>query len=48
MLSHFFLTTCVSHRILCLALGLVGIHSAAASMWALIKIMYLESVLDIS
>ena len=36
MLSRFFLTTSVSH----LALGLVGMHSAAvsaASMWSLTK-----------
>ena len=41
-LSHFFLTANVSHGTLCLALGLVGIHSAAASMWEMMKFSYLS------
>ena len=48
MLSHFFLTACVSHGTLFLALSLSGIHSAAASM---MKFSYLSlgvSVSDIS
>ena len=50
-LSRFFLTANVSQRTQCLALSLVGIHSAAASMWALMKFSYLSfgvSVSDIS
>ena len=37
-LSHFFLVTSDSHEILHLALGLIGMHSAAASIWAITKI----------
>ena len=50
-LSHFFLTANVSQRTLCFALCLVGMHSAATSMWALTKFSYLSfriSVSDIS
>ena len=42
-LSHFFLTTSVSHETLCLTLDLFGVHSAAAaatSKWALTKFFY--------
>ena len=38
--SHFFLTANVSHMTLGLALCLVGMHSAAASKWALTKFSY--------
>ena len=37
MLSHFFLLTSNSHRTLHLVLGLVGIHSATAFIWAEMK-----------
>ena len=39
-LSLFSLTTNVSHGTLCFALSLIGMHSAAASMWALTKFSY--------
>ena len=38
--ARFFLTVNVSHRTLCLALCLVGIHSIAASKWALTRFSY--------
>ena len=38
--AHFFLTANVSHGTLGLVLCLVGIHSAAASKWALTKFSY--------
>ena len=38
--SCFFLTTSDCHGILYLTLGLVGKHSAAASMWAVTKFSY--------
>ena len=38
--AHFFLTTNVSFGTLSLALCLVGMHSAAASKWALMKFSY--------
>ena len=40
MLSRFFLTTSISYRTLCLALGLVGMYSAATSIWELTKFSY--------
>ena len=40
ILSHFFLTISNSHGILQSAFGLVGMHSAAASMWAVTKFSY--------
>ena len=39
-LSHFFLTASVSFGTQHLALDLVGMHFAAASMWALMKFSY--------
>ena len=44
-LSHFFLTANVSHRTL--FCSLVGMHSAAASMWALTKFSYSSFGVDI-
>ena len=38
--ARFFLTAYVSHGTLGLALSLVGMHSAAASKWALTKFSY--------
>ena len=38
--ARFFLTAKVSHGTLCLALCLLGMHSAAASKWALTKFSY--------
>ena len=49
--SRFFLTANVFQGTLCLAFNLVGMHSAAASIWVLTKFLYLsfrESALDIS
>ena len=40
MSVHFFLTTNVSHGTLGLALCLVGMHSAAAFKWVLMKFSY--------
>ena len=50
MLSRFFLTISDSHRTLNLALGLVGMHSAAASKWAVTNfhIHHLEYVFQMS
>ena len=39
-LSRFFLTAKVSYGTLCFPLSLVGMHSAAASMWAFAKFWY--------
>ena len=39
MLTRFFLTTCGT---LHLALGLFSMHSAAASMWAVMKFLYIS------
>ena len=39
-LSHFLFTINVSHRTLCLALSLISMHSAPASMWELTKFSY--------
>ena len=50
-LSRFFLTVNVSHGTLYFTLNSVGMHSAAASMWVLMKFSYLSfgvSVSDIS
>ena len=50
MSSHFSLITIASHGTLHLVLVLVGMHSAAASMWAVTKFSYLSfgvCVLDI-
>ena len=46
--ASFFLTTYVSHRTLGLALCLVGMHSAAASKWALMEFSYSSFRLYIS
>ena len=40
MFSQFSLTAIVSQRTLHLALGLVGMHLAAASMWVVTKFSY--------
>ena len=37
MSSRFFLTANISQGTLCFVLGVVGMHSAAASLWALTK-----------
>ena len=42
MFAHFFLTANVSHGTQGLALCLLGMHSAAASKWALRKFSYLS------
>ena len=50
-LSRFFLTANIFRGTLCLGLSLVGMHSAAASMWVLAKFLYSSfgvSVSDIS
>ena len=44
----FFLTTNVSHGTLDLALCLVGMHSAAASKWALTKFSYSSFAVSVS
>ena len=42
MSAHFFLIANISYRTLGLALCLVGMHSACASKWALMKFSYLS------
>ena len=44
----FFLTTSDSHRTLLLTVGLVGMHSAAASMWTMTKFSYSSFRVSIS
>ena len=41
MSSHFSLTVIDSHGTLHLAVGLLGMHSAVASMWTVTKLSYL-------
>ena len=43
-LSHFFLNAIDSHGTLHLALGLVGIHLAAASIWAVVFKFIIQSM----
>ena len=48
MLSNFFLSASDFHGTLYLALGLVGMHSSAASMWAVTKFSYSSAGVCIS